>query len=687
MRGQGAARKAGRGSHLIGESSPYLLRHARDLVDWYPWKEEAFRRAVEEDKPIFLSIGYSSCHWCHVMEEESFMDEEVADILNRNFVCIKVDREERPDIDAAYMAAAQLLSGVGGWPLTLFLTPMKRPFFAATYLPKENDYGMTGMKTILPIIVQFWKERRAEIEETSEKVMGAVRTRTASMDGGGLGMEVLLEAYHRLRMDYDQRYGGFGRAPKFPVPHRLTFLLRYWKRTHDAYALAMVERTLDAMRRGGIYDQLGGGFHRYSTDSLWFIPHFEKMLYDQALLLIAYVEGWQAAGKGMYERTAREIIEYVLGRMTSPEGGFFSAEDADSEGEEGKFYIWTIEELSSFLTAEEFAEVENVFDVSREGNLREGIHGPLGGKNVLHLVGEGTGATDATMEKMRARRELRPPPFMDDKIMADWNGLMIAALARAYGAWRDPRHGNAARRAAEFVLNHMRIDGTLHHIHRAGRSGGPAFLDDHAFMAWGLLELYAADLRPIWLEEAISLVDIILTEFMDFQNGGFFQSSLSGEKVGEGGPHPVKEVYDGAVPSGNSIALLDLILLYNITGRQEYRIAAERTVTALSGAVFRAPDDHTQFLNAIDLMLGPSSEVVLTGSTDEIEPFLSEMGGSFLPHKVVVHASGNSRISELSPLAHGRTASGGPLAYVCIGRTCFPPTSHPVEMVRLLSKN
>ena len=308
MRGQGAARKAGRGSHLIGESSPYLLRHARDLVDWYPWKEEAFRRAVEEDKPIFLSIGYSSCHWCHVMEEESFMDEEVADILNRNFVCIKVDREERPDIDAAYMAAAQLLSGVGGWPLTLFLTPMKRPFFAATYLPKENDYGMTGMKTILPIIVQFWKERRAEIEETSEKVMGAVRTRTASMDGGGLGMEALLEAYHRLRMDYDQRYGGFGRAPKFPVPHRLTFLLRYWKRTHDAYALAMVERTLDAMRRGGIYDQLGGGFHRYSTDSLWFIPHFEKMLYDQALLLIAYVEGWQAAGKGMYERTAREII-------------------------------------------------------------------------------------------------------------------------------------------------------------------------------------------------------------------------------------------------------------------------------------------------------------------------------------------------------------------------------------------
>lgn len=668
-------RKANR---LAGERSPYLLQHADNPVDWYPWGDEAFRRAAEEDKPVFLSIGYSSCHWCHVMEEESFEDEEVAALLNRDFISIKVDREERPDVDATYMTAAQMISGGGGWPLTLFLTPERRPFFAATYLPKDAKYGMAGLTTVLPAIVQFWKERREEIEETSGKVVEALRAHATAAAGGDLGEEALLEAFNRLRASFDREHGGFGGAPKFPTPHRLTFLLRYWKRTGEAEALDMVERTLDAMRREGIYDHLGGGFHRYSTDPFWLVPHFEKMLYDQALLLMAYAEGWQATGHRKYERAAREITDYVLGRMTSPQGGFFSAEDADSEGEEGKYYVWTREELASFLAPDELEAAVAAFGLTAEGNLREGP-GALEGRNVLRLAGEMTEAAERAARKMLARREERPPPFKDDKVMADWNGLMIAALAKAYGAWRDARHGDAARAAAEFVLDRMRQDGRLMHVHRDGSSAVPAFLDDHAFLAWGLLELYAADPRTRWLEEAIALADTMLAEFAD-PRGGFFQSGR-----GEGAVAPVKEVYDGAVPSGNSVALLVLLLLHRITGREEYRRAAEGTVTALSGAVFRAPDHHAQFLNAVDLMLGPSAEVVLAGPREGIEPFLTELGKGFVPNKVVVHASGDRRIGELSPLVQGRSAEGAPMAHVCTGRTCRPPTGDPAVMVRLLS--
>jgi len=669
-----AVRKRNR---LAGETSPYLLQHADNPVDWYPWGDEAFRRAAEEDKPVFLSIGYSSCHWCHVMEEESFRDEEVADLLNRGFVAVKVDREERPDIDSTYMTAAQMITGGGGWPLTLFLTPDRRPFFAATYLPKEPKYGMAGLTTVLPAILQFWHERREEIEQTSGKVVEALNELAGTTAGGGLGEEALMEAYRRLRASFDTEHGGFGGAPKFPTPHRLTFLLRYWRRSGESEALDMVERTLEAMRRGGIYDQLDGGFHRYSTDPAWLVPHFEKMLYDQAMLLMAYVEGWQATGHQKFERTAREIADYVLDHMTSPQGGFFSAEDADSEGEEGKYYLWTEDELASFLTTEELDAVRATFGVTSQGNLREGLEA-LQGKNVLHLVAPMTPTAERAAGKMLARREQRPPPFKDGKILTDWNGLMIAALAKAYGAWRDPRHGTAARTAAEFVLEHMR-DGGLLHVHRDGRSAVPAFLDDHAFMAWGLLELYAADPQLRWLEEAMGLADTLLAEFAD-PRGGFLLTAHGQEALA-----PVKVVYDGAVPSGNSVALLVLVTLHRITGREEYRVAAERTVSALSGAVFRSPDNHAQFLNAVDLMASPPSEVVLAGTREGIEPFLAELGKAFAPTTVVVHASGEARVAELSPLVQGRETEGRPVAHVCTGRTCQPPTGDPAAAVRLLS--
>jgi uncharacterized protein YyaL (SSP411 family) len=663
----------GRANRLIGEKSPYLLQHAHNPVDWHPWGDEAFRLAKEKDKPIFLSIGYSSCHWCHVMAEESFENEEVAALLNEHFVCVKVDREERPDIDAVYMMAAQLMSGTGGWPLTIILTPDGRPFFAATYLPKESRQGMTGLTTIVPIVSQFWKERRDEVVETSKKVAEAVRMATQPTSAGSVGIESLMEGYEGLRKSYDPRHGGFGRAPKFPTPHRLTFLLRYWKRTGAPEALEMVQRTLVEMRRGGIFDQLGGGFHRYSTDRSWTVPHFEKMLYDQALLLMAYVEGWQATQADEFESTAREVADYVMERLASPQGGFYSAEDADSEGVEGKYYTWSESELSSFLAPDELSEARRVFGVTGEGNIEVSAGERA---NVLRLEGETTELSDTVRRKMRERRQQRTRPFLDDKIMADWNGLMIAGLAKAYGAWREPRHLDAARRAANFVLDAMMNERGRHHVYRDGTADGPAFLDDHAFMAWGLLELYFADPDPRWLEEAVRMAEWMVSDFAD-PSGGFFQTSGE-ELMGR-----VKEVYDGAVPSGNSVALTVLYTLHAVTGREDLRQEAERAERALSGAVVRSPDAHAQFLNAVDLRIGPTIEMTLTGKRKDVEPFLAVIGQAFLPHRMVVHASGDGRIERLSPLAKGRDVSEV-AAYVCRERTCLPAVRDASSLERLI---
>ncbi|NLI73949.1 MAG: thioredoxin domain-containing protein [Euryarchaeota archaeon] len=662
-------------NRLADERSPYLLQHAENPVDWYPWGDEAFQRAKEEDKPVFLSIGYSSCHWCHVMADESFQDDDVALLLNENFISVKVDREERPDIDSTYMMAAQLMSGTGGWPLTIMMTPDKRPFFAATYLPKYSKQGMTGLTEIIPIISQAWRERRDEIVEASERIIEAVRMSKQPTPAGRVGIESLIEGYEGLKKSYDTRYGGFGRAPKFPLPHRLMFLMRYWDRTGEPYALEMVNHTLKEMRRGGIFDQLGGGFHRYSTDRNWKVPHFEKMLYDQALLLMTYVEAWKIFGEEEFQNTAIDIIDYVLERLTSPEGGFYSAEDADSEGVEGKYYLWNEDELSSFLDSEELAEARRIFGITASGNMK--INGYEQG-NVLKLENEITDSFEQIKRKMLRHRNERSAPFLDDKIMADWNGLMIVGLAKAYGAWREPRHGDAARNAAEFVLNNMMTNNQHHHVFRDDSAGGPIFLDDYAFMAWGLLELYFADLDPRWLKASIDMMEYMLADFAD-PEGGFFQTSEESDPIGR-----IKEVYDGAIPSGNSIALMVLHTLYTITEREDILNAAEKLEKALSGAVIRSPDAHTQFLNAVDLSMGPITSIVLTGESVDVEPFLTEIGKSFIPRKVVLNNSKDAGLEEASPLLRGKIATEV-AAYICKEHTCLPRVTDIPSFRRLLN--
>ncbi len=495
-------------NRLALEKSPYLLQHAYNPVDWYPWGSEAFEKAKREDKPIFLSSGYSTCHWCHVMEKESYEDEEVAKLMNDVFVSIKIDREERPDIDGIYMKVCQAMTGSGGWPLNIIMTHDKKPFFAATYLPKESKFGRQGMMEIIPQIRDIWKKNRGGAEALAAEVISFLKDKQKA--GEELKEDVLHVAYEQLLEAFDEQNGGFGSAPKFPTPHNLTFLLRYWKRTGDLMALRMVERTLSAISMGGIYDHVGFGFHRYSTDAGWLVPHFEKMLYDQALLAIAYTEAYQATGNVEFKRIASEVFTYVLRDMTSREGGFFSGEDADSEGVEGKFYVWTGIEMDSVL-GEESELMKKVFSINKYGNLMEEENT---GINILHQsktlselsvdlklsVNELYRRTGNAKQKLFAAREKRVHPGKDDKILADWNGLMIAALAKGASAFDKPEYADAACRAADFILSRMRgQDGRLFHRYRDDEPAVMAFLDDHAFLTWGLIELYEATFMVSYL--------------------------------------------------------------------------------------------------------------------------------------------------------------------------------------------
>ncbi|MDH5715699.1 MAG: thioredoxin domain-containing protein, partial [Candidatus Aminicenantes bacterium] len=481
-------------NRLIAEKSPYLLQHAFNPVDWYPWGSEAFDKARKENKPIFLSIGYSTCHWCHVMEKESFEDPEIASMMNEAFICIKVDREERPDIDRIYMTVCQMMTGSGGWPLTIIMTPDKKPFFAATYIPRPSRLGRLGMMELIPRIQELWKSKKGEVMSSAEQITQHLTQISIHAAGEPLGEAALEMAYRRLSRVFDERYGGFGRAPKFPTPHNLTFLLRYWKRTGEQKALRMVEKTLQSMRLGGIYDHVGFGFHRYSTDSRWLLPHFEKMLYDQALLVMAYTEAYQATRKEEYRHTVREILDYVMRDMTAPEGGFYSAEDAESEGEEGKFYLWTEEEIRQLLPGEESDLIVRIFNIEKDGNFAEEATGRRTGSNILYLR-KSLHETASDMkispeelerdfqkarQKLFAARHKRVHPHKDDKILTDWNGLMIAALARASSAFDEPQYAEATRRAADFILARMRDSkGKLYHRYRDGETAIPAYLDDY----------------------------------------------------------------------------------------------------------------------------------------------------------------------------------------------------------------
>jgi uncharacterized protein YyaL (SSP411 family) len=686
-------------NRLAHEKSPYLLQHAYNPVDWYPWGPEAFQKAEREDKPIFLSIGYSTCHWCHVMERESFEDADVAEAMNDVFVSIKVDREERPDIDATYMKVCQMMTGSGGWPLTIIMTPDKRPFFAGTYFPKETRSGRIGMLDLIAQIKELWESDRKRALDISSRVVESLKREPRSKPHT-LGEESLRFAYLQLSQSFDPRHGGFRTAPKFPTPHNLLYLLRYWKRKGVAKALSMVERTLRSIRMGGVYDQIGFGVHRYSTDAHWLVPHFEKMLYDQALTSMAYTETYQATGDPFYRRVSEEIIGYVLSEMTSPEGGFYSAEDADSEGEEGKFYLWTKDEISEILAPEELDAFNKVYNVSEEGNYQDEATKRKTGKNILHMkrpmaeYASESGITEESLRlmleqsrtKLLETRGYRARPHLDDKVLTSWNGLMIAALAKAGRALGEPRYIEAASRTVDFILSALRTqEGRLLRRYRDGDASIPGFLEDYAFLVWGLLEMYEATYDEKYLELAVEYNEAMISLFWDETGGGFFSTAKDFEEVLVRG----KEIYDGAIPSANSVALLNLIRIIKLTADIALEEKASALMDRFSEQVYASPVSHSFFMTAVDFANGPSYEVIVTGKqgAEDTEMMLRALGEGYLPNKVVlfVPVGEASGITEIAGYAKDHTSiEGKATAYVCVNFSCQLPVTNVSEMLKLL---
>lgn len=691
-----------RSNRLISEKSPYLLQHAYNPVDWYPWGPEAFEAAQKENKPVFLSIGYSACHWCHVMEKESFEDNEVADLLNEVFIPVKVDREERPDIDTVYMKVCQLMTGSGGWPLTIIMTPEKKPFFAGTYLPKESRSGRIGMIDLVPRIKKMWMGQPGDINRLSDEITAALKKEEAGLPGSALDEQVLRSAYEELCRRFDEQHGGFGAAPKFPTPHNLLFLLRYWKRNKDPKALKMVEQTLQAMRQGGIYDHVGFGFHRYSTDAIWLVPHFEKMLYDQAMLALAYVDTYLTTKKEEYRQTACEICDYVMRDMTDPEGGFYSAEDADSEGVEGKFYVWSYEEIYDMLGPSETGLVIKAFNIAKDGNFIDHAIDERPGTNILYLdksLEQTAAALNMTVQNLRdslntalkklfSIREKRIHPGKDDKILTDWNGLMIMALARTAQAFNEPAYAHAAERAAAFVLTQMRApDGRLLHRYRDGEASLPAHVDDYAFFISGLIDLYETVFDIRYLETALDLNRDFIRHFWDSDRGGFYFTANDTEEI----LVRKKEIYDAAVPSGNSVAMLNLLRLGRMTGDPDLEEKAVKTGRAFANIVSEYPAAYTQLMVAVDFATGPPCEVVIAGDLqdEDTKAMLQALGSEFLSNKVVLLRPSGQKSPDIDRISGFTEPYGSPdgkaRAYICRGRNCQLPTSDIARMLEMLN--
>jgi len=688
-------------NRLAFEKSPYLLQHAENPVNWYPWGDEAFEKARRENKPVFLSIGYSTCHWCHVMERESFGDSEVAKLMNDTVVSIKVDREERPDLDSIYMTAAQMMTGSGGWPLNIIMTPDSKPFYAATYIPKQSRMGFIGMMELMPQIKEMWDKKQEDILLSANQITTVLQEMQRETNGHELNKKILDMAYRQLEGHFDEEYGGFGHAPKFPSPHNLIFLLRYWKRTNNKNSLAMVEKTLREMRLGGIYDHVGFGFHRYSTDPRWFVPHFEKMLYDQAMLAMAYTEAFQATGKEMYGTTAQEILAYVLRDMTAPHGGFYSGEDADSEGEEGRFYLWTEEELRQILKKEEAELVIKVFNIEKNGNFIEpgeevgtGKNIPYSRKPLVKIASELNipekdfrAQLEAVRQKLFAVRNKRIHPLKDDKILVDWNGLTIAAFSKGARVFDKPEYAEAARSVADFILKHMRRpDGRLLHRYRDGEAAIMAYLDDYAFFIWGLLELYETTFYANYLQIALELNTDLLKHFWDEKIGGFYFTPDDGEGL----IFRNKEIYDGAMPSGNSIAMLNLLRLSRITADSSLEEKAAMMGRAFSTKVRQAPSAHTQLMVAVDFAAGPSYEVVIAGDSqaEDTKAMAKAMSKPFAPNKIVLlHPTEQKKpdIVQIAAFTKNQVAIGGKAtAYVCQNYSCRQPTTDINKMLEML---
>ncbi|WMW22372.1 thioredoxin domain-containing protein [Methanolobus mangrovi] len=682
---------SGKSNNLIQEKSPYLLQHAYNPVDWYPWGEEAFKKAREENKPIFLSIGYSTCHWCHVMEKESFENNSVAQLLNESFVSIKVDREERPDIDNIYMSVCQALTGSGGWPLTILMTPDKKPFYAATYIPRESRYGIPGMLEIIPAIRDLWINKKEELLNSADAITSAVSSTGKNEQGININEELLKRAFVQLSDTFDTVHAGFGRAPKFPTPHHLTFLLRYWKRTGNANALEMVERTLSAMRMGGIFDQIGFGFHRYSTDSQWLVPHFEKMLYNQALMIIALAEAYQAIADTEYKTTAKEILTYLKRDMISPEGGFYSAEDADSEGEEGKFYLWATEDIEEILGKDDATLFKNIFNIQDEGNFTEEHTKQFTGKNIPHMtetmriftsknadrMEDIAASVERSRQKLFIERERRIHPSKDDKMLTDWNGLTIVALCKAAQAFGETEYATIAENAADFFMKEMTdVDGKMKHRYRDGEAAIDAFLEDYAFFIWGLIELYQTNFDSKYLEHALKLNNYLITHFNDNENGGFFHTSDEAEEL----IFRSKEVYDGAIPSGNSVCVLNLLKLAKITADTKLESIAHRTIQAFSQKVNATPIGYTQFMSALDFDMRDSLEIVIVGNqedtdTGDITSFINER---FIPGKILLLKTEkeDDRLSDFAVYTKEmEMIDGKTTVHICQNHNCKLPSN------------
>jgi uncharacterized protein YyaL (SSP411 family) len=688
---------------LSQAKSPYLIEHADNRVVWYPWGEEAFVKAREEDKPIFLSIGYSSCHWCHVMEEESFMDEEVGELLNGAFVPILVDREERPDVDKVYGVAAELISGRRGWPQTIFLTPDLKPLYATSYMPKRSRFGQPGLVETALLIDDMWKTKRDYLLTTADKVESALRTITMDRGGEELKGELVGKTYLELKGGFDDQNGGFGDAPKFPVPHRLMFLLQYHRRTGDPEALQMVEKTLIAMRRGGIYDQVGFGFHRYSTDAYWRLPHFEKMLYDQALLAIAYIEGHQVTGRDEFAETSHEILSYVLRDMTASRGGFYAAEDADSEEEEGRFYLWDWKELKRILNTQEFEILTTVYNVEESGNFVDPVVGKKTGMNVLHRtrsmdelsaeLGMSTEQLERRLETIRKKlyeiREDREHPSKDDKILTDWNGLMIVAFTKAARVFDDSGYRRKAEAAVDFILKEMVTgEGNLLHRYRDGEAAISGYADDYAFFIWGLLELYEATFKVKYLEEALKLQKRMLDQFWDPDGGGFFYTAQDGEQL----LVRQKEVHDGAYPSGNSVAMYNLLKIARLTADAEYEEYAAMIGRPVSDAVKQQQSMYVHLMSALDFANGPSYELVIAGDTSarDTRAMIKAVHQRYLPHKVLIFRPTDEELPEIVQYAqytrYQEDVKGRAAAYVCENFTCKTPTTDIDQMLSWLNE-
>jgi uncharacterized protein YyaL (SSP411 family) len=678
-------------NRLIFAKSPYLLQHAENPIDWHQWGEEAFARARSEDKPVFLSIGYSTCHWCHVMAHESFEDDEIAKLINRHYIAIKVDREERPDVDNTYMAVCQMMTGSGGWPLNLILALDKKPFFAATYIPRKSRGGMVGLYELLTKVAEMWSSDRERLLRTGDEVGEALlRLEDEGNEGKKiLDSEPLNEAYHQFLSTYDRENAGFG-TPKFPSPHNLSLLLRLGRRTGQEESRVMALNTLQRIRLGGIFDHIGFGIHRYAVDAGWLVPHFEKMLYDQALAVPAYLEAFQVTGDRFYAQAAREILEYVLRDLKHPEGGFYCGEDADSEGAEGTFYLWTPAQVREVLGEELGTVFCRSYDITEEGNFE--------GKNIPHLkedlaslarrVDVPVGSLSDLLAEGRQRlfdaREKRVRPHRDDKVLTGWNGLTIGALARAGAVLEEKRFIEQARSSAHFILSRLRDEnGRLLRRFRRGEAAISGFLEDYAFFVWGLIELYLADFDPLHLRTARELTEEMEELFSDGQ-GRYFDTGKDAETV----LVRSRSLQDGAIPSGNSVAAFNLLRLGRLTGRGNLEERGEELLKGWMARVNRYPSAYSQYLIALDYALGTKSEVVLAGEKEDLSTaeLLIRLRSRFLPHTLVLLRQPNDQdLAAISDLAEGKEMiQGKAAAYICRDRTCMQPVTEAEELTRIL---